>query len=62
MNFLKIYVKNPLCILVFKDKKYTKHMIENSFITTDISAFIKNKKKISDIENYEKGQWWVQKI
>ena len=61
-EFFKNVCKEPSLHLVFKDKKYTKHIIENIFITTGISAFIKNKKKISDIENYEKGQWWVQDL
>jgi 16S rRNA (cytosine967-C5)-methyltransferase len=30
--------------------------------TTDLSAFIINKKKIKDLENYEKGHWWVQDL
>ena len=30
--------------------------------TTDLSAFIINKKKIKDLDNYEKGHWWVQDL
>ena len=37
-----------------------KNFNEDHIKTTNISGFINEKKKIIDIENYEKGHWWVQ--
>jgi len=46
--------------LVFKNEYFLNNFNENFFKTTNTSAFIIEKKKIKEIDNYEKGQWWVQ--
>ncbi len=61
-RFFKNICQEPSLHLVFKDKKYTNSFIENCFKTTEVSIFIKNKKKILDIENFQKGEWWVQDL
>ena len=50
----------PSLHLVFKNKNLLECFKEDHDKTTDLSAFIINKKKIKDLENYEKGHWWVQ--
>ena len=50
----------PSLHLVFKNKKFLDNFNEIHLKTTERSAFIKEKKKIKEIKNYEKGQWWVQ--
>ena len=52
----------PSLHLVFKNKNLLKSFKEDHDKTTDISAFILNKKKIKDIDGYEKGNWWVQDL
>ena len=50
---LHIVFKNNNLIDAFKDE-YDK--------TTDLSAFIKSRKQIKDLDDYEKGNWWVQDL
>jgi 16S rRNA (cytosine967-C5)-methyltransferase len=50
----------PSLHLVFKNKNLLKLFKAEHEKTTELSAFILNKKKIKDLENYEKGHWWVQ--
>jgi len=52
----------PSLHLVFKNKNLLECFKEDHDKTTDLSAFIINKKKIKDLENYEKGHWWVQDL
>ena len=52
----------PSLHLVFKNKNLLESFKEGHDKTTDLSAFIINKKKIKDLENYEKGHWWVQDL
>ncbi len=63
---LKEVVKNiayePSLHLVFKNKNLLESFNEDHDKTTDLSAFIINKKKIKDLESYEKGHWWVQDL
>jgi 16S rRNA (cytosine967-C5)-methyltransferase len=63
---LKKIIKNisnePSLHLVFKNKNLLKVFKEEHAKTTDLSAFILNKKKIKELENYEKGHWWVQDL
>ena len=52
----------PSLHLVFKNKNLLESFKEGHDKTTDLSAFIINRKKIKDLENYEKGHWWVQDL
>jgi 16S rRNA (cytosine967-C5)-methyltransferase len=52
----------PSLHLVFKDKYLLESFKTNHNKTTDLSAFIINRKKIKDLENYERGHWWVQDL
>ena len=52
--------KEPSLHIVFKDKKFLDTFGESYISTTEVSAFIKEKKKIKELENYDKGYWWVQ--
>jgi 16S rRNA (cytosine967-C5)-methyltransferase len=52
----------PSLHLVFKNKNLLKSFNEAHNRSSDLSAFIINKKKIKDLENYEKGHWWVQDL
>ncbi len=59
-NFFKEISVEPSLHLVFKEKKFFEKFNEDYLKTTEKSAFVLNKKKIKDIENYDKGHWWVQ--
>jgi len=50
----------PSLHLVFKNKNLLEIFKEEHEKTTELSAFILNRRKIKDIECYEKGHWWVQ--
>ena len=50
----------PSLHLVFKNKNLLKLFKTEHEKTTELSAFVLNDKKIKDLENYEKGHWWVQ--
>ena len=50
----------PSLHLVFKNKNLLKLFKTEHEKTTELSAFVLNNKKIKDLENYEKGHWWVQ--
>ena len=63
---LKEIIKNitdePSLHLVFKNKNFLDSFKEDHDKTTELSAFIINRKKIKDLESYEKGHWWVQDL
>lgn len=50
----------PSLHLVFKNKKSLENFNEHYVETTPNSAFLVNKKNIKEINNYKKGEWWVQ--
>jgi len=52
----------PSLHLVFKNKELLGNLKEENDKTTDISTFILNKKKIKDLDGYEKGNWWIQDL
>jgi 16S rRNA (cytosine967-C5)-methyltransferase len=52
----------PSLHLVFKNKNLLEAFKEENDKTTDLSAFILNKKKINDLDGYKKGNWWVQDL
>ena len=61
---LKKIIKNIACEpslhLVFKNKNLLEIFKEKYEKTTELSAFILNKKKIEELDSYAKGHWWVQ--
>ena len=59
-SFIKTFYKQPNLHLVFKSEKYLKHFKEPHITSSKKSAFIKIQKKIKNIDNYKKGEWWVQ--
>ncbi len=50
----------PSLHLVFKNNTLLNTFKEEHNKTSDLSTFIINKKKIKDLDSYEKGNWWVQ--
>ena len=65
LNLKKIIeniTSEPSLHLVFKNNNLLQVFKEDHFKTSDSSAFIINKKKIKDLENYDKGHWWVQDL
>ena len=59
-NFLKNFIKEPSLHLVFKDSDKLKRFEEKLFITSEVSGFLENKKNITEISSFKKGEWWVQ--
>ena len=60
ISFIKTFYKQPSLHLVFKSEKYLKYFKEPHTKSSKKSAFIKVQKKIKDIDNFKKGEWWVQ--
>jgi 16S rRNA (cytosine967-C5)-methyltransferase len=52
--------EEPSLHLVFKNNNLIDTFKEEYDKTTDLSVFLINRKQIKDLENYEKGHWWVQ--
>ncbi len=52
----------PSLHLVFKNNKLLDVFKDEHDKSTSLSAFIINKKKIKDLENYKQGHWWVQDL
>jgi 16S rRNA (cytosine967-C5)-methyltransferase len=52
--------EEPSLHLVFKNNYLINTFKEENDKTTDSSAFIINRKQVKDLEDYEKGHWWVQ--
>ena len=52
----------PSLHLVFKNNNLLNTYKEEYDKTSDVSAFIINRKKIKDLDNYEQGHWWVQDL
>ena len=47
--------------MVFKSEKYLNNFLKEPHTkSSKYSAFIETQKKISEIDNFEKGEWWVQ--
>ena len=58
--FIETISKEPSLHLVFKNKILLDNFNEKIVRTTETSGFLVNKKKISEIEDFNKGVWWVQ--
>ena len=58
--FLKNFIKEPSLHIVFKNAKRLQKFEENLVLTSDTSGFITNKIKITEMESFIQGDWWVQ--
>ncbi len=58
--FLKNFSKEPSIHIVFKDKDKLSNFEEDLIRTTEVSGFLVNRKKITEIVSFKKGDWWVQ--
>ena len=59
-KFIEAFCNHPSLHLVFKSEKYLNNFKENHTKSSKKSAFVKTQKKIIDINNFERGEWWVQ--
>ena len=59
-SFLSDISREPSLHIVFKNKKYLENFNQYIVKTTEMSAFIKNETKIKEINDFNKGHWWVQ--
>jgi len=59
-SFIDTFYKQPNLHLVFKSEKNLKDFNEPNAKSSSKSAFLKVQKKISSIDNFNKGEWWVQ--
>jgi 16S rRNA (cytosine967-C5)-methyltransferase len=59
-SFINTFYKQPNLHLVFKSEKNLKTFKEPNIKSSSKSAFVKIQKKISSIDNFHKGEWWVQ--
>ncbi len=58
--FIETFCKQPSLHLVFKSEKYLNDFKEPNVKSSSKSAFLKNQKKVTDVDNFNKGEWWVQ--
>ncbi len=58
--FINTFHNQPNLHLVFKSSKHLDNFKEFHTKSSSKSAFLKISKKINDIDNYKKGEWWVQ--
>ena len=58
--FLKNFNKEPSLHIVFKNEEKLKNFEENLVKTSEVSGFLTNKKEITEIKSFVKGEWWVQ--
>jgi len=59
-KFFETIAKEPSLHLVFKNKKLLNFFKEKNIKTTQTSAFLIERKRVSEIHSYSKGFWWVQ--
>ena len=59
-KIIEVVSNEPSLHIVFKKEKFLQDFKTLYEITSKNSAFIKTHEKISEIENFYKGQWWVQ--
>ena len=58
--FLNNFNKEPSQHIVFKNEKCLKNFELELVKSSDISGFVKNRKKIEEIPSFNNGSWWVQ--
>jgi len=59
-KFIKTFCEHPSLHLVFKSAKYLNNFKEPHTKSSKHSAFVETQKKVSKIDNFKKGEWWVQ--
>jgi len=59
-SFIDTFHKQPSLHLVFKTENCLNNFEEKHTKSSTKSAFVEVKKKISDIDNFKEGDWWVQ--
>ena len=59
-KFVSAFCEQPSLHLVFKSEKYLNNFKEPHTKSSKYSAFIETQNKVSNINNFEKGEWWVQ--
>ena len=59
-KFINTICDYPSLHLVFKSEKFLNHFSEPHTKSSKNSAFIESQKKINDMSNFKKGEWWVQ--
>jgi len=59
-KFVSAFCEHPSLHLVFKSEQYLNNFKEPHTKSSKYSAFIETQKKVSNINNFEKGEWWVQ--
>ncbi len=59
-SFIDTFHKQPSLHLVFKSENCLDNFEEKHTRSSKKSAFLDIKKKISDIKNFNEGDWWVQ--
>ena len=60
IQFEENYYKTPSLHLVFKSEELLKNFKEKNIPSSSRSAFLTETKNIKLINNYKKGDWWVQ--
>ena len=58
--FLENFIEEPDLHMVFKNKNLCLQFKEKLITTSEISGFLKDKKRIEDIDYYDDGIWWIQ--
>tara|TARA_B100000575_G_scaffold290675_1_gene294824 strand:- start:556 stop:1824 length:1269 start_codon:yes stop_codon:yes gene_type:complete len=58
--FLKNFYKEPSLHIVFKDANKLKNFEEDLIKTSNISGFLKKKKRVFELRSFKEGEWWVQ--
>ena len=54
--------EEPSLHLVFTNNNFIDTFKEEYDKNSDLSVFLKNRKQVKDLEDYEKGHWWVQDL
>ena len=60
--FLHTFYKEPNLHLVFKNESFLNIFSDKHVTTTEKSTFVTKTKKINELPNYKKGEWWVQDL
>ncbi len=61
-EFLNNFFIEPDLHLVFKNNKSLLEFEEELTITSKVSGFLKNKKRVEEINSFYDGNWWVQDL
>ena len=59
-KFISTFCDYPSLHIVFKSGQYLNNYTEPHTKSSENSAFIESQKKINDMPNFKKGEWWVQ--